>query len=134
MRDALARPNGDVWILELRAAGALGDPSLHPLVAEHLEGWDESDAALVDAVYRLTDPAGIGLDVLSGVGELYRRRAHGEPDGKNLEWWQRMETMLDIAPNRAADFLRAVADLLADDPAASEQLLHQSALSTFARD
>jgi HEAT repeats len=134
VREALARPDGNVWMLELQAAGAFGDPSLHRLVAEHLEGWDESDAAVVDAVYRLTDPAGIGLDVLGGVGELYRRRAHGEPDGTNLGWWHRMETMLDIAPDRAADFLRAVAALLADDPAATEQLLHQSALSTFARD
>jgi hypothetical protein len=53
--------------------------------------------------------------------------------GDNLGW-HRMASMLDIAPDRAADFLRAVAKLLADDPAASEQLLHQSALATFARD
>ena len=45
-----------------------------------------------------------------------------------------METMLDIAPHRATEFLDAVAALLLDDPTASEQLLHQSALSTFARD
>ena len=64
VRDALALANGDVWMLELRAAGALGDPSLHPLVNQHLDGWNDPDAAVIDGVYRLTDPAGIGLDVL----------------------------------------------------------------------
>ena len=131
IRDALTRTNGEVWILELRAAGALGEPTLHPVVAPHLDGWAEPEAAVVDAVYRLTDPDGVGADVLGGIAELYLRRAHGQPDGDNLAWWHRMEIMLDIAPDRVTQFLDAVAALLDDDKAASEQLLHQSALSTF---
>ena len=78
VRAALTRASGDVNRLELIAAGALGDPSLHPLVLRHLEGWD--DTIWVDAVRRLTNPHGPGADLFRGVAELYAARAHGLPD------------------------------------------------------
>ncbi len=129
---ALSRPDGSVWMLELRAAGALGDPQLHPLVAQHLDGWDEPETNTIDAVYRLTDPAGIGDDVLGGVADLYRRRAHGQSEGDALRWWTLMNAMLDIAPHQAKEFLHATAVLLSDDPIAYRKLLEESALATFA--
>ena len=55
VRAALSRTSGLVTRLELIAAGALGDPSFHPLVLRHLDGWDD-DTTWVDAVRRLTDP------------------------------------------------------------------------------
>jgi len=119
VRAALARPDGSVRLLELLAAGALGDPSLHPLVLGHLEGWDEDAAAQVDAVRRLTDPAGPGDDVLDGVAELSRRRAHGRPDGAALAAWTTTAAMLDLAPGRAPALHEQVLARLVDDPAAT---------------
>lgn len=119
VRAALTRPDGSVWLLELLAAGALGDPSLHALVLGHLEGWDEDAAAQLDAVRRLTDPAGPGDDVLDGVAELSRRRAHGRPDGAALAAWTTMAAMLDLAPGRAPALHEQVLARLVEDPAAT---------------
>ncbi|MFJ9313567.1 hypothetical protein ACIRN4_05185 [Pimelobacter simplex] len=82
VRDALSRPRGYLWRLEMVAAAALGDPQLHDLVLRHRDGWEsEADARDADVACRLTDPARPGDDVLDGVARLYRRRAHGLPDG-----------------------------------------------------
>lgn len=136
VRAALSRPNGKMWRLELIAAGALSDPALHDLVLQHQEGWDDDDAPLPIAglVKRLTDPAGPGDDVLDGVGELYRRRAHDLPDEDALTAWRALDGMLDIAPHRAPEFLEAVASRLAGDEAAERELRTNSALAQLAVD
>ncbi|KAB2813226.1 hypothetical protein F9L07_16280 [Pimelobacter simplex] len=50
--------------------------------------------------------------MLDGVARLYRRRAHGLPDGDALASWHLMEAMLEIAPHRAPEFLGAVLERL----------------------
>ena len=136
VRAALSRPNGEIWRLELIAAGALSDPTLHDLVLQHQTGWDDDDAPqpTADLVRRLTDPAGPGDDVLHGVAELCRRRAHGLPDNDALAAWRTCAGMIDIAPYRSAEFFEAVADLLADDEAALRELWTDSALAQLAQD
>lgn len=130
VRAALTRASGDVSRLELIAAGALCDPSLHPLVLRHLDCWD--DTIWVDAVRRLTDPRGPGADLFRGVAELYAARAHGLPDpAAGLSAWQVMSEMLDIAPHRTATFFPATAARLRGDPAGLHQLTTGSALATM---
>lgn len=132
---ALSRADGSVWRLEMVAAGALGDTRLHVLVLQHQDGWDTEDAARTAvAVGRLTDPAGPGTDLLDGVAELYRRRAHGLPDGDALAAWHLMGVMLDIAPHRAAEFLDAVLARVSDDGAALRAVTERSALAQIAAD
>lgn len=77
VRAALSRPDGSVFQLELAAAAALADPSLHPLVLRHQDGWTtDAAAATADAARRATDPDGVGDDVLDGVAG----RPTGPPD------------------------------------------------------
>ncbi|MCB7138225.1 HEAT repeat domain-containing protein [Cellulosimicrobium marinum] len=133
VRRALTRRSGDVWQLELVAAGALGDPLLHPLVAAHRTGWDDDVASgQADAAYRLTDPEGPGDDLLDGVAELSRRRGHGRPDGDSIGAWRSMSVLLDIAPFRAREFYDAVASRLEGDEAALHDLREGSALAQLA--
>ncbi|GAA3672156.1 hypothetical protein GCM10022237_34780 [Nocardioides ginsengisoli] len=132
VRAALSRPSGDLWRLELVAAAALGDPQLHELVLEHRDGWDEEDDRTAEVACRLTDPAGPGGDVIDGVARLYRRRAHGRPDGDAFARWRLMDEMLDIAPHRAPEFLGLVLERLADDEAAERELRERSALAQLA--
>jgi len=58
LKERLAKEN--VYSLEIDAAGALGDPSLHWMVRAHLAGWDDDVVARVCAALRLTDPSGVG--------------------------------------------------------------------------
>lgn len=133
VRDALSRPSGNVSRLEMIAAGALSDPRLHELVQRHRFGWSSADGArTAEVVSRLTDPAGPGEDVLDGVAQLCRRRAHGQPDGDAIAAWHLMDEMLDIAPHRAQPFLDAVLDRLADDKAAEREARDGSALAQLA--
>lgn len=133
VHEALSRPVGVVRRLEMVAAGALSDPRLHELVLRHQEGWDTAaDARTADVVRRLTDPAGPGADVFDGVAGLYRRRAHGRPDGDTLSAWHLMAEMLDIAPHRAGEFLDAVLDRLIGDEAAGREVRERSALAQLA--
>lgn len=126
---ALSRPGGDVWRLEMVAAGALSDPQLHHLVLRHQTGWGDVDAAeTVKAVARLTDPSGAG-DVLDGVAELFRRRARGYQDGDAAAAWHLLADMLDIAPHRAGEFLGEVLARLDGDDAALHQVRTRSALA-----
>ena len=130
---ALSRPGGEVWRLEMVAAGALSDPQLHDLVLRHQTGWDEADTT-ADAARRLTDPAGPGDDLLDGVAELFRRRAHGQPDGEVLAAWRHLDELLDIAPYRAAGFLDEIATRLAGDDVAVRELRTRSALAQLAEE
>lgn len=135
VRAALSRPDGEVWTLELEAAAALGDPSLHDLVRQHQDGWDDEDGArTAQLALRLTDPTGPGEDVFDGVAELSRRRAHGEPDGEALAAWHLMHRLLGIAPRRAGEFFRAVLARLEGDDAAQRELRENSALAQDAHD
>lgn len=131
VRAALARESGDVWRLELVAAGALGDPRLHPFVLRHLDGWDEADSQTVDAVRRLTDPAGPGADLFRGVAGLYREGGCERSTIEPLEAWHLMMEMLDIAPDRTQELFDAVLTRVAGDEAAQHRLRTQSALSTM---
>jgi HEAT repeat protein len=133
VRAALSRPSGDVWLLEMVAAGTTSDPQLHDLVLRHQEGWHDRKASrIADAALRLTDPEGPGRDVVASVAELYRRRAHGLPDGDALWGWEVMDTMLDIAPDRARGFLWAVLAGLDSDPDAHEEVSQRSELAALA--
>jgi HEAT repeat protein len=134
VQTALSRPSGDIWRLELLAAGALSDPQLHDLVLRHQTGWDDDGDTLPTAelVRRLTDPAGAGDELLDKVAELYRRRAHGQPDGDAVLAWHVLAGMLDIAPQRAAEFVELVAVRLAGDEAAERALRTGSALAQLA--
>ena len=135
VREALSRPDGGLRWLELEAAGALSDPSLHELVLRHLDGWDDVDRLRVEAVRRLTDPAGTGDDLIEGVAELYRRRTHGraaEDVEDVLPAWHQMSAVLDINPRLAPRLLAEVAAVLDGDALALEQLRSRSALAQLA--
>jgi hypothetical protein len=135
VRAALGRDHGQVWSLELEAAGALSDPGLHDLVLQHVDGWAYAGSmSMADAARRLTDPAGVGEDVVDAVAELYRRRAHGQPVEEALSGAQTMWRMLDIAPHRAVEFYDAVAARLTGDTAAEEELAERSSLAQLADD
>lgn len=135
LREALGRPSGVVFTMEMRAAAALGDPSLHPLVLEHQTGWaDDEGERTALAARRLTDPQGPGDDVLDGVAELSRRRAGGGPDGDALTSWHLMSSLLDLAPHRAGEFLDQVVARLGDDVAAVREIRERSALAVMAAD
>lgn len=130
VKAALSRPDDSVWLLEMVAAGALADPALHPLVLRHQDGWDlPGGVRAADAARRLTDPAGPGDDLLDSVAELYRRRAHGTPDGEALAAAQLLGELTDLAPHRAGEFLDAVLARLEGNERAVHQLLHNSALA-----
>jgi len=134
-RRALAEPVGLVSRLVLEAAGALGDVELHPLVLAHAadeDAWDAEDLDVVDAVVRLTDPAGLGDDVLDGVADLCRAGAEGRRPGRAAAAWELLDGVLDVAPRRARQALEAVAARLAGEPAALVHLRERSALGTIA--
>jgi hypothetical protein len=132
IREALAGPTPSR--LEMEAAGSLGDPSLHALVLDHLDGWDDDGApgGLAEAVRRLTDPDGPGDDLFAGVADLYRARAAGSEETAGLGWWGLMNAMLELAPRHAARWLAAVEADLTDDPAARHLVETASALATMA--
>lgn len=135
VREALSRPSGNLWRLEMVAAGALSDPRLHDLVQRHQDGWTTAeDDRTADAVRRLTDPAGPGTDLLDGVAGLCRRRAHAQHDGDALNAWHLMAQMLEIAPHRAREFYDGVLARLAGDEAAEREVRENSALAQLAAD
>jgi HEAT repeats len=135
VQEALTRPSGDVWRLEMRAAGALSDPGLHDLALRHRHGWPTPETQrTADIVCRLTDPAGPGDDIVEGVATLYKRRARGHPEGDSLSAWRLMGEMLDLAPFRAPEFLEMVLVRLNDDGAAKDELMTRSALAGLADD
>jgi hypothetical protein len=128
--EALARDT--VWLMEVEAAGALGDPSLHTLVRAHLDGWSAADVPKVCAALRLTDPDGPGDDLIDGLAEWFR---HGSPDTPDTDsyWWGIALTLLELAEHRAVDLASAVRDRLAGD-AAALAALERSMLASEARE
>lgn len=135
---ALAGAEGPASRLVLEAAGALGDPSLHEAVRTHAEAWlvdedaDPADLDVVEAVVRLTDPDGVGDDLLDGVADLCRARAHARPAGRAVAAWEQLDAVLDVAPHRARQVLEEVAARLDGDAAALEHLRERSALGQLA--
>jgi HEAT repeat protein len=113
LQDRLARDN--VFSLEIDAAGALGDPSLHALVRGHLSGWDDDVVARVCAALRLTDPDGVGEDLVEGLAEWYR---HGAPHATDEDryWWTVTLQVLEHAEYRAPEIAEAVRERLWSAP------------------
>ncbi|MBF5081285.1 HEAT repeat domain-containing protein [Quadrisphaera sp. INWT6] len=135
VRRVLGEPVGLVSRLVLEAAGALGDTDLHPLVVAHAgdeDAWDADDLDVVDAAVRLTDPAGLGDDVLDGVADLCRAGAAGRPPGRSVAAWEVLDGVLDVAPRRARQALEAVAARLVGEPEALVHLRERSALGVLA--
>ncbi|HKT04097.1 MAG TPA: HEAT repeat domain-containing protein [Rugosimonospora sp.] len=130
LRLRLAAPN--VYALEIESAGALGDPSLHTLVRAHLAGWDDEVVPKVCAALRLTDPDGVGDDLLDGLADWYRAGSlpGAPPDGY---WWGIAEGLLELAPRRAVEIADAVRQRLARSGGGLDRLL-SSPLADVARD
>ena len=114
--DRLARDN--VYSLEIDAAGALGHPSLHWMVRGHLSGWDDDVVARVCAALRLTDPDGVGNDLLDGLADWYRRGAPHAND-EDRYWWSVTLQVLEHAEYRAPEIAEAVRQRLSGQPKAT---------------
>jgi HEAT repeat protein len=110
VRQRLAGP--DVWLDAIRAAGALGDVSLHTPLRARLDGWGDQDAREVCAALRLTDPDGLGEDLIDGLAQWY---AEGGPDRTEIDqhWWTVARTVLGMAPHRTGELSAAVRARLA---------------------
>jgi hypothetical protein len=130
LEQRLAAPS--VYALEVEAAGALGNVRLHTQVRAHLAGWDDEVVPKVCAALRLTDPEGVGEDLLDGLASWYQA---GCPIGDWAEgyWWGIAEGLLDLAPRRASEIAESVRHRVRDDAVALE-LLHRSTLAEYARD
>jgi HEAT repeat protein len=132
VRAALAR-RGPVWLVELQAAGALSDPGLHDLVLARQDGWDEGGARVAEMARRLTDPDGVGDDILTATAELYRRRAHGHRDGEAPDGVRLLGEMLDVAPHRADEVFAALLARLDGDEGAVHELRTNSSFAVDVR-
>jgi HEAT repeat protein len=110
--------------LEIQAAGALGDPQLHPLLEGHLTGWDRpEDARIAEAAWRLTDPDGLGDDLIAGLADAVRAIAAGErADLREDPWWVLFLAIENIDPSGADQTARHVDAALAGDPAGRAEL------------
>jgi hypothetical protein len=118
-----ARLVGDhVRLPEIQAAGALGDPSLHVLVRAHLAGWGPEAVPKVCAALRLTDPDGVGDDLLDGLAEWYADRADGVALADRY-WWSIALNLLEQAEYRSVDLAEAVYERLRHNPDATARLL-----------
>jgi len=107
----------DVRLTEVQAAGALGDPSLHVLVRAHLAGWGPEAVPKVCAALRLTDPDGVGDDLLDGLAAWL-----AGPDD-NRYWWSVALHVLDQAEYRSVEIAEAVWHRLAGDDDAVGRLM-----------
>ena len=113
-----ARLDGtDVRLTEIQAAGALGDPSLHTLVRGHLAGWGAEAVPKVCAALHLTDPDGVGDDLIRGLAEWFA----GPADDRY--WWSITLHLLDQAEHRAVEIAEAVRRRLRGDEEATARLL-----------
>jgi hypothetical protein len=124
-----ALAQSDVWLMEIEAAGTLGDPSLHTLIRGHLDGWSPTDVPRVCAALRLTDPDGPGEDLIEGLAEWFRQGGPAMDDPRPY-WWDIAHTLLSLAPHRSVELTSAVRDRLASDEAALAALR----ASTLARE
>jgi HEAT repeat protein len=111
-----------VRLSEILAAGALGDPSLHVLVRAHLAGWGPEAVPRVCAALRLTDPDGVGDDLLDGLAEWYADRADGVALADRY-WWSIALNLLEQAEHRAVEIAEAVHGRLRHNPDATARLL-----------
>ncbi|MDT5034886.1 MAG: hypothetical protein QOE03_71 [Micromonosporaceae bacterium] len=96
----------NVWLIELVAAGATGDPSLHPLVRAQLTGWHDDVVPKVCATLRLTDPEGLGDDLVEGLAEWY-----AGPVTRRITdryWWSVALNVLEQAEYRSVELAAAV--------------------------
>jgi HEAT repeats len=118
-----ARLSGErVFSLEIDAAGALGEPSLHTLVRGHLSGWEDDVVARVCAALRLTDPDGVGEDLLDGLADWYRAGApHASDDDRY--WWTITLQLFEHAEYRAPEIAESVRRRLAGHLAGTRLLL-----------
>jgi HEAT repeats len=130
LRQRLAAPN--VYALEIESAGALGDTSLHTLVRAHLAGWDDEVVPKVCAALRLTDPDGVGDDLLDGLAGWYRAGCASGTDAEGY-WWGIAEGLLELAPRRAPEIAEAVRQRLERSTQALDRL-RDSPLADTARD
>ena len=130
LRERLAMEN--VFSLEIDAAGALGHPSLHTMVRGHLAGWDDDVAARVCAALRLTDPDGVGDDLLDGLTDWYLAGAPHATDADRY-WWSVTLQVLEHAEYRAPEIADAVLARLADREQAAKLML-RSRLAQLAGD
>ncbi|MEV8512385.1 HEAT repeat domain-containing protein [Dactylosporangium sp. NPDC051484] len=130
LHERLSRDN--VYSLEIDAAGALGHASLHTLVRGHLSGWDDDVVARVCAALRLTDPDGVGDDLLDGLAEWFRAGAPHATD-EDRYWWSVTLQLLEHAEYRAQEIAEQVHHrLLGLEPATT--LMLGSRLSQLAGD
>ena len=120
LKERLAREN--VYSLEIDAAGALGDPSLHWMVRAHLAGWDDDVVARVCAALRLTDPSGVGDDLLDGLADWFRLGAPHATDDDRY-WWSVTLQVLEHAEYRAPEIAEEVRLRLFGEHAATRLML-----------
>ncbi|GAA1518251.1 hypothetical protein GCM10009827_036720 [Dactylosporangium maewongense] len=120
LQERLARDN--VFSLEIDAAGALGHPSLHTLVRGHLSGWDDDVVARVCAALRLTDPDGVGDDLLDGLAEWFTCGAPHASD-EDRYWWSVTLQLLEHAEYRAPEIAEQVHARLAGEARATSLML-----------
>ncbi|MBA3488494.1 MAG: HEAT repeat domain-containing protein [Longispora sp.] len=127
-----ALTQSSVWLMEIEAAGALGDPRLHTLIRGHLDGWSKADVFKVCAVLRLTDPDGLGDDLADGLADWFR---HGCPETSHPTqfWFDIASTLLELAEYRAVELIKAVRDRLEGEEEALVAL-HTSTLAQDARE
>ncbi|GAA2605385.1 hypothetical protein GCM10010399_40510 [Dactylosporangium fulvum] len=130
LHERLSRDN--VYSLEIDAAGALGHSSLHTLVRGHLAGWDDDVVARVCAALRLTDPDGVGDDLLDGLAEWFRTGAPHATD-EDRYWWTVTLQVLEHAEYRAPEIAEQVHDRLAGSEP-STTLMLASRLAQLAGD
>jgi HEAT repeat protein len=120
LRERLARDNA--FSLEIDAAGAIGHPSLHSLVRGHLSGWDDDVVARVCAALRLTDPDGVGDDLLDGLAAWFQDGAP-HADDEERYWWSVTLQVLEHAEYRAPEIAEAVRHRLAPNATATALML-----------
>ncbi|HTJ40355.1 MAG TPA: HEAT repeat domain-containing protein [Dactylosporangium sp.] len=130
LHERLSRDN--VFSLEIDAAGALGHASLHTLVRGHLSGWDDDVVARVCAALRLTDPDGVGDDLLDGLADWFRQGAPHATD-EDRYWWSVTLQLLEHAEYRAPEIAEQVHHRLVNAEPATTLMLG-SRLSQLAGD
>lgn len=123
VQEALASRAGEVQLLEVMAAGALSDTSLHVLAGRHQGGWERrSQRRLAQAALRLTDPDGPGAGLVDRLGTIFQDKRRAPMTKKQRRSWRLLLEMLDLAPYRAPEVLRLVEAYLSSDPRALKRL------------
>ena len=90
--------------------------------AAHLSGWDDDVVARVCAALRLTDPDGVGDDLLDGLAEWFAGGApHASDDDRY--WWSVTLQVLEHAEYRAPEIAEQVHARLAGEARATSLML-----------